>query len=65
MEEYDIDSETGKAFLEEGLLEVCYQIVGLSHLDLGLGRNLVRAAKQNEMPQLVVPILKNFASPLT
>ena len=61
MEEYDIDSETGKAFLEEGLLEVFNQIVGLRYLDLGLGRNLIRAAKQNEMIQLVVPILKNFA----
>jgi hypothetical protein len=61
MEEYDIDSETGKAFLEEGLLEVFDQIVGLSYVDLGLGRNLIRAAKQNEMSQLVVPILKNFA----
>jgi len=60
LEELDIDSETARDSLRENLLEVFNEILKLDYLDLGLARNLIRSAKQNEIPELLVPLLDNL-----
>jgi hypothetical protein len=40
-------------------MEVFNEILKLDYLDLGLARNLIRSAKQNDIPELLVPLLDN------